>query len=61
MRDTRFWILSIIGAIFIIAGIGLCVDSVAKALWAAAFWAGVTAVAGMGMVANELSRKKPTA
>lgn len=54
----RFWILTILGSLFIIVGLGLCVDSFGDGNGAAAFWAGVTAVAGMAMVANELSKKK---
>jgi hypothetical protein len=54
----RFWILTVLSALFIIAGLGLCVDSVADGNWQAAFWAGVTAVAGMGMFAFEYGRRE---
>lgn len=58
----RFWSLSVLSAIFIICGLGLCVEGVAMLNWQEAFWAAVAAIAGMVTFAYEFNhRKKPTA
>jgi len=45
------------GIIFLGVGIALGVDSAAKGMGAAAFWAAVTGVAGAVMIVNELSKR----
>lgn len=57
----RFWILTILAAVFIIAGIGFCVEGCALYNWQEAFWAAVTACAGMGTFAFEYERRSKQA